>query len=259
MRWIIAIGGAVAVVLGAALLSAPGGDVVVGPTDVEYAVTVRAGGTATTRELDVRSPAGPGANRPGIVLLHPGGFTGGDRSEGVTVELAEAFARAGYVVVTPDYRVRDDWAFDFEDKATLARAVTDAAEDVEAALGWVRANAVELGVDPARIALVGRSAGGMAAIASANAEVRAVVGSAACWVGGTPLGPGSAPLLLVHGVNDTIVPIECVDATVDAGTRAGASVDAVFLPDTWHEPLQAEGEWWPVVLRFLAVHGVAPE
>jgi acetyl esterase/lipase len=63
----------------------------------------------------------------------------------------------GYVVVDVDYRIapQPNWPA--------------AVGDVKCAIGWTRAHAAELGVDPKRLALFGRSAGGQLALVAAYA------------------------------------------------------------------------------------------
>jgi acetyl esterase/lipase len=91
-------------------------------------------------------PPQEGADRPSILLIHGGGWARGDRSQlhGYGILLG----RIGYVCVATEYR--------------LAPASTWPAQihDVKASLRWMRANAVRLGIDPAKIAVSGNSAGG---------------------------------------------------------------------------------------------------
>jgi acetyl esterase/lipase len=84
---------------------------------------------------------------PAIVYVHGGGFVVGsvDAARVTCEELAE---RVGALVVSPRYRVAPEDPF------------PAAVEDVYAVLRWVASSAGELGVDPARIAIAGYSAGG---------------------------------------------------------------------------------------------------
>ena len=112
-------------------------------------------------QLDVRRPpddgdtAGP-ERRPAVVTVHGGGGMVGGRSE-------DAFwgawlAEQGYVVFSIDYRLG------------LPPRWQDATGDVKCAVGWVEENADRYGVDPDRIALMGRSAGGHFALLAAYTE-----------------------------------------------------------------------------------------
>lgn len=134
-------------------------------------VTVEEGvvyGTAGTggRDLlcDVYRPPGEVSDAPAVVLVHGGSWRQGDRSQlrGYGILLG----RAGYVCVAPEYRL-------------LGEAAWPAAiEDVKAAIRFVRSSASSLGVDPARIAVEGNSAGAhLALLAAGTAGVPALEGT----------------------------------------------------------------------------------
>jgi acetyl esterase/lipase len=71
---------------------------------------------------------------------------------------SEWLAEQGYVVFSIDYRLG------------LPPRWQDATGDVKCAVDWVRENADRYGVDPDRIALIGRSAGGHFALLAAYTE-----------------------------------------------------------------------------------------
>jgi acetyl esterase/lipase len=117
-----------------------------------------------TLALDVWRPpdAGNGAGperreerRPAVVAVHGGGGVLGDRSW--EAAWSERLAHEGYVVFSIDYRLGP-------------RRALDATGDVKCAVGWVKANAPRYGVDPDRVALMGRSAGGLLALLAAYSE-----------------------------------------------------------------------------------------
>ena len=96
----------------------------------------------------------PGARAPGIVMIHGGGFVIGS----VEAEHAGAALVAidtGAVVVSVEYRLAPEHPY----PAGL--------HDCYAALTFVHAEADALGVDPGRVALLGASAGGGLAAATA--------------------------------------------------------------------------------------------
>lgn len=95
---------------------------------------------------DVYVPEGTD-KAPVIVLVHGGGFMFGDQAMAVIQPVIEKALDKGYAVVSVDYR-----------KATEA-VFPAALGDVKAAVRWVRANAMEYGFDPERIAIWGESAG----------------------------------------------------------------------------------------------------
>lgn len=105
-------------------------------------------GTGGGRELkcDVYTPPQPGPNRPGVLLVHGGGWVRGDRTQlrGYGILLG----RLGYVCVAAEYRLapQSRWPAQIH--------------DVKAALRWMRSNAGRLGIDPEKIAVSGNSAGG---------------------------------------------------------------------------------------------------
>lgn len=97
------------------------------------------------------------ALRPAIVHIHGGGFILGRVSD-TTAMCQDLSAEFDCVVANVDYRLSPETRF------------PGPMEDCYAVLAWVHANAEALGVDPARIAIMGESAGGglaaMTAIAS---------------------------------------------------------------------------------------------
>ncbi len=108
-------------------------------------VHIPSGGVSINGIVLVAAGAGP---HPTFVLFH--GLPGNEKN----LDLAQAVRRAGWTVVTINYR--GSWgspgSFSFGQNL----------EDAEATLAFVRdpANAAKLGIDPARIAIGGHSMGG---------------------------------------------------------------------------------------------------
>lgn len=100
--------------------------------------------------------ARPGERRPGVLHLHGGGYVAGTADTAVPGAQAQAQA-LDCAVVSVDYRLAPETRF------------PGALEDGYAALTWMHAHADALGVDPARIAVQGESAGGGHAAALALA------------------------------------------------------------------------------------------
>ena len=123
------------------------------------------GSGATELSLDAYVQPGGGGPRPGVVVLHGGGWERGSRAA-FTGQFLELLTRAGYNWVAVDYRL-----------GTLAdhdRAV----DDVQAALAFVRCHARELEIDPARLVLWGEDTGAQLAALLASrgsSGVRAMV------------------------------------------------------------------------------------
>ena len=84
----------------------------------------------------------------------------------------------------------------------LALAQGDLVADALAAIQWVRSHAQEYGGDPARIFLVGSSAGAYLAVDAVNARASGIAGV----VGRYGYYGSLRPLLAIHGENDLLVP-----------------------------------------------------
>lgn len=122
--------------------------------------------------LVLYQPDRPGARSPAPVLLyvHGGGWVEGDRFAGA--ENMRWFARQGWLAIAIDYPLssRDRHLWD------------STTEQVGCALAWVRSNAGRFGGDPARLSLMGDSAGGNLVL---NAGYRANAGTLRSSCGGS--------------------------------------------------------------------------
>ena len=225
-------------------------------------------GTGGGRDLkcDIYTPPGEVTNAPSVLLIHGGGWIGGDRSQlkGYGVLLG----RIGYVCVSTEYRLSGESIWPAQ------------IEDVKACLRWMRTHAEKLGIDPAKIAVSGNSAGGhlslmMATTANmpefegaggnpgvdtsvaaciafyppttfadnpadlANA-VKALMGkdpSAEAMRGVSPLThakPGLPPVMLIHGNNDTVVSAKDSFKMYDALTKADVPVELHMFAEAPH-------------------------
>jgi acetyl esterase/lipase len=97
--------------------------------------------------MDLYLPAAAELPPPVAVYFHGGGWAGGDRADFADQRLAP-LARLGVAVASVSYRLTDTAVW----PAQL--------HDAKGAVRWLRANALELGVDGARIGAWGASAGG---------------------------------------------------------------------------------------------------
>ncbi len=102
-------------------------------------------GEDARHRLDVYRPVQGPASLPVLIFLHGGGFIRGDKAARENVGLY--FARQGFVVVLPNYRLAP------------AHRWPAGAQDVAAAWQWVQQRIADHGGDPARIFLGGESAG----------------------------------------------------------------------------------------------------
>ena len=170
--------------------------------------------------LDMYRPTGDTqTSRPALVWVHGGSFSGGDKTNVVPVDVANTFAKLGYVVVSINYRLLGSNCVANPSGCTLA--AIEAKRDAQAAVRWLRANAATYGIDPTRIAIGGESAGAITATlvgllsedvgTSGNPGWPSTVGAFVSVSGGVPSGfnianSGDAPGLFFHGTADTIVP-----------------------------------------------------
>lgn len=111
-------------------------------TDVAY------GTVAERQRLDILYSKTPETPRPAIVHIHGGGWYTGGKGGEQTFAMMRSFAEGGYVALSMEYRLSDEARF------------PAAVEDCKLAIRWLRAHAATYGVDPARIAAIGASAGG---------------------------------------------------------------------------------------------------
>jgi acetyl esterase/lipase len=181
-------------------------------------------------KLDIFRPPKGKEKRMATIHFHGGGFAGG--SKDTLADRIRPFASLGYVAIAAQYRLSGQAGF----PALI--------HDAKAAIRWVRANAKTLGIDPARIGVVGYSAGGYHALFTAGTGDRpewegsggnAGVGTkvAACLAyypatsvtanmmpagstdedrraaaATTHIAAGFPPTVIFHGFKDTTIPID---------------------------------------------------
>ncbi|WP_197424655.1 alpha/beta hydrolase [Phenylobacterium sp. CCH12-B4] len=95
----------------------------------------------------VYTPEDAGAARPGVIEIHGGAFVLG-AADGGDARNRQLAKDLGAVIVSVDYRLAPENPFPAQ------------IDDVYAALTWLHDQAAALGVDPARLAVTGGSAGG---------------------------------------------------------------------------------------------------
>lgn len=130
--------------------------------DVEYS---RANGVPLT--LDAAVPRAAGL-LPAVIIVHGGAWVRGDRIVDVQ-PLFEPLTQAGFAWFSISYRLMSQIS-------QFGAAI----QDVQAAIRFVKSHATQYRIDPAKVALVGESAGGqLAAMAALSQQpdlrVRAVV------------------------------------------------------------------------------------
>lgn len=199
--------------------------------------------------------------RGAVVFYHGGGWRNG--SPNAFARQAAKLAELGMVAFSVQYRLTS------QEGVTIADCVRDA----KSAFRWVRSHSAELGIDPAKIAAGGGSAGGHLAAAIATlddindpTDDVEISTRPACLVlfnpavkldfrpakgadddkatlGVSPyhhLKAGHPPTIIFHGESDTTVPIQTArDYTVKVKELGGACV-VVGFPDQKHSFFNAE-------------------
>lgn len=192
-------------------------------------------GQVETLELDFYQPVNDTEQaRPAIVIVHGGGFIGGDKAAINQRRLGFEFAQRGYVAVSINYRLVS--AACNQNPAscpgvTEATTVRDAAHDFKAAVRWLRRNASVYRIDERRIGAVGSSAGAMTIMEAAYAATEGNSGNPgfSSDINGlvdlwgslrvlTTMQGGETPIQIVHGEQDTVVPFQ---NALDLDARAG--------------------------------------
>ena len=155
--------------------------------------------------------AGVPASKPGFVIIHGGGFVGGDKAQGNFVAFANEYASRGYVCISINYRLMGDDP-PTPGSTAIERAINAAIEDAAKAIAWMKTNAGTYGIDSSRIAMGGNSAGAITSLFTGyqelgpTAEVQAIVSFAGGMYGfESEINTGDPPVLLVHSDDDGTV------------------------------------------------------
>lgn len=136
-------------------------------------------GTDAKQRMDVYLPSAAHA-APVIVMVHGGAWMFGDKaSPGVVEPKAVHWTQAGYVFVSIDYRM-------LPQAAPFAQA-----EDVADALVYVQKHAAAWGADPARVVLMGHSAGAHLVALLSSSPAIATARGAQRWLGTVSLDSGA--------------------------------------------------------------------
>jgi acetyl esterase/lipase len=211
--------------------------------------------------------------RPGVLFIHGGGFTAGDKAEFRSASVSADLARAGYVVVSCNY------VLGAKDKPGVwPRNIADCRDAVR----WMRANADVLGLDPDRIAVAGGSAGGYLALmvglsddktgpggdpkAKHSAKVSAIIDmygvvnfskhgkgvvpgvsaeEQAAYLPENQCDPQDPAVLILHGTADAIVDIAQSDAMAKALRAAKVAHEYIIVDGAPHTfDLHPKGKSW---------------
>jgi acetyl esterase/lipase len=180
--------------------------------DVSHAVPYGPPGDRV-RVLDAYVPRDGRKGRPAVVVVHGGGWVGGERAD--EEANARAFAAAGFAAFSIDYRIGGPTAW------------PDELDDVQAAIAWVQDHAATYAVDPAKVGLFGGSAGGNLVMLAAthgpsagHPPVRAVVS----WSG-----PSDLTVIAPVGVSGDVLASPSTVPIAGADPPAGCAGDAACL------------------------------
>ena len=237
--------------------------------------------------LDVVQPRAPALkDRPGVIVIHGGGWVQGDK-ESMLESFCLPFVEHGFVVANVEYRL------------AKAATVPAAVNDVLAAAKWVRDRAADYKIDPNQIIVTGNSAGGHLAMMVGMAPESAGLGPsikiaavinffgisdlpdqlegphsqsyAVTWVAEQPdrmklakkLSPityvrkGLPPVLSIHGDADPVVPYEQSVRLTRELKAAGDQADLITVPGGKHGFTPEEiSKLWPMVFRWLKKHKI---
>lgn len=249
--------------------------------DIDYLGSDR----AEKADLYLPAPPAPGQTFPAVLIIHGGGWAGGDKRAAREINIGTTLAQNGYIGLSINYLLCNadhpgaTWPQNLHDCKTAVR--------------WLRANAQRLHLDPDRIAVIGGSAGGHLAtlVALTGPEWDPPgTGSTAVRCGidlygpvlaferrdlrmlgktraeapelyrqadpRTHIDPQDPPLLILHGTADDIVPVADSEALAAALQAAGARHQLVIIPGAPHtfhlQPKQRDLR--PLVLGFLSEH-----
>ena len=125
-------------------------------------------GPAAREKLDVFLPkTAVRGGAPVIVMVHGGGWCVGDKAmSGVTANKIARWVPKGFVFVSVNYPMVDDGADAYAQGGEIARATA-----------FVQAHAAEWGADPAKVILMGHSAGAhLVSLVNADASLRRTYG-----------------------------------------------------------------------------------
>lgn len=234
---------------------------------------------------------------PALVLVLHGGFWRSTYGREIAGPMSAALRDEGYVVVAVEYRRTGSgggWPATCDDVAAATRTLPAlVAQAVGAQLGPTGLGPTLLGPT----LLIGHSAGGHLALwAGSQARVPGLAGvvslggvcdltradelgldragddgAVAALLGGRSddypdryaaadpmqLPPPPAPIVLIHGLDDGIVPVELSRRYASHAARAGADVQLVELPGVEHfGPIDPLSSAWPAVLA--AVRELVP-
>jgi dipeptidyl aminopeptidase/acylaminoacyl peptidase len=233
-------------------------DDVVITSDVVYGQAPGVDGTPEDLKLDLYEPDGDTeTSRPLAIVVHGGGFCCGDKTEGVSPIMANHFAKLGYVAASLNYRLlAPNGCGGSNIGGNCSTAALEGIHDGQAAVRFLRDNAVQYGIDPDRIAISGESAGGVMSYGAGawwdepgesgtpgvSSEVQAFMALSGGLPNGLFGGAGDAPGLFIASVGDPIVPYQWSVDSVAALTAGDVVAELVTYEGDVHVPFREEAD-----------------
>ncbi|MBE2286464.1 MAG: alpha/beta hydrolase [Prosthecobacter sp.] len=251
----------------------------------EHDVDYLGGGRKEKADLYLPANPQPGQRFPAVVIIHGGGWSGGEKRAAREINIGTTLALNGYVGMSIDYVLANSehpgptWPQNLHDCKTAVR--------------WLRANAERLHIDPAHIGVIGGSAGGhlAAMVGLCGGELdppgegdtrvqcavdlygpvlwfeqrdlamfrKAHVEAPELYKQADPrshIDKNDPPLLILHGTADKTVAVADSEALAVAMKAAGAAYKLEIIPDAPHtfhlQPKQRDLR--PLVLGFFDKH-----
>lgn len=249
--------------------------------DVEYLEP----GRKEKADLYLPAQAKAGERRPAVLIIHGGGWSGGEKNATREINIGTNLVANGYVGMSIDYVLAT------KEKPTWPQNL----HDCKTAVRWLRKNADRLQINPDRIGVIGGSAGGhLTAMLAVTApkdgfDPAGPYGEYSCavqcavdlygpaelleWHDISMLGKSrteapelykkaspttyvskdNAPLLILHGTADKTVDLKQSEIFAEALKKAGANYEFIVVPGAPHTfHLQPkERDLRPVVLGFF--------
>jgi acetyl esterase/lipase len=234
-------------------------------------------GNERTETADLYLPAkrDKGVKSPAVLIIHGGGWTGGDKGAKRETNIGTTLTEHGMVGFSINYKLGE--------KGNAMEAWPQNLHDCKAAVRWLRKNAAKYDIDPDRIGVIGGSAGGhlssligvtqatdglepRTAGEAISAQVKCVVDLyGPIHISGDQdekssvlkfLDKNDPPFLILHGTKDLTVPPATSEKLHEALKTAGISSELIMIPGAPHTfDLQpAQRDLRPVVMEFFKKH-----
>ncbi|WP_372932077.1 alpha/beta hydrolase fold domain-containing protein [Mariniphaga sediminis] len=202
-------------------------------------------------------------DNPALILVHGGGFKNGDKRQDLYIQMANSFAKNGYVVFSINYRLASE-------KFGIA-VLNNATDDALTALKWIKQHDKDYGINSSKIIIAGDSAGGAIAVNASFREPNDTkfAGCINLWGGLTsiksnykheygwdqpvyplPVSKETPPTCIIHGTKDAIVPVKISKSFSEELTSIGIYNEIHILEGAPHYPESYANEFIPMMIDF---------